>query len=101
MMRGKIAKQSSTTTAGSTIIGPECRSIRSARLGRSVSSAGAAVAVIRNPPRGPARRTAPGGRALLRADRGLVEGQLVVGADLLVELVPAVGDRLHHRVLVD
>src|SRR6478609_9600638 len=103
MISGKIAKQRSTMTAGRTISGPDRLSIRSAQLGRPTCRAGASVAVIRTSPRGnPGAASCRAGLpALLRADRGLVEGELVVGADFLVQLVPAVVDRLDHRFLVD
>src|SRR3954452_6480678 len=98
MISGKIAKQSRTMTAGNTMRRPEWRSSRSAQPGlwAACGMASAAVAVIGSPTGqeeekpGAAPGAAPGA-CLLGADGRLVGGQLLVLADLVVQLVPAVG----------
>src|SRR3954447_2853204 len=109
MISGKIAKQSRTMTAGSTMRRPEWRSSRSAQPGlwATSSMASAAVAVIGSPTgqeeekTGAALRGAAPGACLFGADSRLVGGKLLVLADLVVQLVPAVGDHLHGGLLVD
>src|ERR1700722_10148413 len=121
MISGKIAKQRRTMTPGSTISRPELRSIHSSRLSADRLSAFAVWARVMCPSSvagsvRPAAKNAEkaflarqltrqedsrGEGSALDAERPLVELQLAVDADLLIEIVPAVEDRLDGLLSIE